>query len=130
MFIEALETDLIKVFEIKKVVFSSILGEEQDILYCEVMRSINDIKNGRQHAQVYGEVAMISPSRKLYYGWLHKQISRMPPALNAKFIFSNTEKRQAGTYGDKVLDRHSVEFTYFYDGEFNPKKAMKGVSFN
>ncbi|MDR2708361.1 MAG: hypothetical protein LBC07_00090 [Elusimicrobiota bacterium] len=128
MFIANLTRDLKSVFEVKKIVFSSVL-EEQECIYCDILQAVNDIKGEYESAQVKGEIAMIAAFGKLKYGFFHKQIIRGDPKIISKFIFSNAEKRTALDYGDKILQRHSVEFTYFYEGQFDLKKNLAGVAY-
>jgi hypothetical protein len=126
MFIDELKTDLLAIFDVKKITFSSVLAE-QETLYCDISESAMDVKGGYESAQVKAEIALIAAAGKLPYGWFHKRIIRMPRELNAKFIFEKTEKRTMIEYGEKPLERHSVAFRYFYKGEFDPKKALQGI---
>ncbi|MDR3243817.1 MAG: hypothetical protein LBT79_03615 [Elusimicrobiota bacterium] len=130
MFIDALKSDLLNIFKVKKVLIAPLeYGAEQEIIYCEIDKVVNDIKDGYAYSQVSAEVAIVAVAEKLMRGWIHKQIATMPKEIHQKFDFSSIEDAIPFPSDEKLLTKYSVSFTYYFVGEYDPKKKMKGVKY-
>ena len=129
MYKRELEIDLLEIFDVKKVIFADIsYGAEQDVLYCDISATKNDIKNGKEFAQFSGAVSMLAADEKLQKGWFHKRIALMNKEQNQKFFFSPQEDNIPFAHiANKLLSKSSVSFMYFYEGEFNPPEKLQGV---
>ncbi|MDR3112932.1 MAG: hypothetical protein LBU09_00970 [Endomicrobium sp.] len=130
MYEEDLKIELMEIFDVEKVIMSELLyGGEQDVLYCNITNAKFDIGNGKECAQVHGIIEMTAAQNKLPRGWLHKRIAMITKEQNKKFFFSPQEDGISFAYGNKLLSKYSVIFTYFYEGEFNPPEKMQGVKY-
>ena len=119
MYEKTLESRLLQIFGIKKVEFDSYkLGRDQEILWCNVFDcNVRFGDTGHERAIVTGQLEISAAKGKLFCGWLHKQTLKN---TNRDFWFSPYERDIHFEDNGKVFTKYSMEFAYFYDGQFNP----------
>lgn len=124
MFKKALEKDLKAIFQVKKVVFQRLdAATEQDVLYCEITQTRQTVRRGEEFAKVSGRVGFWGTAQGNPWGFLQKQLLNAPQNVEKRFWFGPIES-QSETVPGWELKTQSLDFVYFYKGEYYPVKGF------
>ena len=129
MWHNAIGEDLKQIFGIPKVLFAeSGLRKEQDVIFCDIERIVNAIKEGKEISRIYGKISIMGLYGKNKSGFLSKRIQLADVNLTQKFVFSREESPiSTGTYEDR-FNVYSVDFMYFYKEQYNKPAGKISVS--
>ena len=119
MFEKELEAKFKKIFGVEKVTYDQPgQSQEQEIIFVEIERATNVIKDGRQKSRVEGTGVMFGPNNKVMFGFFSKRIEKADPADTDPFFFFDIEENSK-RFGNLV--QRSFSFIYFFDGQYDPE---------
>lgn len=125
MFEAALEADLKKILDIKKVKFESLdLESEQEVIICDIDR----VKYGKQGkdmtCRVSGRIGIKSDKARITNGFIHKRFALNPDGKSLRFWISANEENEKFTKLNNYFTKYTVEFIYWWKTEYNPPKGL------
>jgi hypothetical protein len=119
MFEKSLSEKLKKIFDFKKVTFSTPSdSQEQETLFINVERANSYIKEGRQISRVNGKLTVFANSDKLPYGYFSKCLEKAS-ALDTKDLYFFDLEENAGTYQN--ISERSMGFMFLYNSQYDPE---------
>lgn len=112
-------TDTLKrIFDLDAVRFEMPTEtQEQEVIFVNVVKSINKITQARALAMVSGSIMIFSDLHKMPYGYLSKKIAEADPDDTKNFFFSDFEENKSGF---PTIAERSMSFVYFFDSQYNP----------
>lgn len=127
MYHKELVNDLKKIFDIKKVVFSSVeYGSEQDTLYCDITDEKNRPSNGFYYFCVRGTIGFNSQYGNTRKGFFHYKWLASAYKHKARFQLGNREVNVNFSQMDKYFCKSRIDFVYRIKIEFNPSQKTRG----
>ncbi|MDR0676885.1 MAG: hypothetical protein LBF97_07615 [Elusimicrobiota bacterium] len=94
MFHKALEKDFKNIFQINKVLFTHAkLGREQQVLLCNITRTIPSTELGEERARVEGTIAIIGKLEENFSGYFQKCMMKAAKDILNRFWFGRTEEQ-------------------------------------
>lgn len=119
MFEKELEAKFKKIFGVEKVTYDQPgQSQEQEIIFVEIERATNVIKDGRQLSRVEGTGVMFGPNNKVMFGFFSKRIEKASAEDTDPFFFFDIEENSK-RFGNLV--QRSFSFIYFFDGQYDPE---------
>lgn len=127
MYRAELEKDLKQIFGIKKVVFSSVeYGQEQDVIYCSILRERNRPRHGFYYFYVYGSIGYNAQVGNTVKGFWHAKFLRSRYATKSRLSLSSFEDNVDFTVMNKFFNKSRIDFQYRIKIPFDPSGKTKG----
>jgi hypothetical protein len=129
MWRSAIDKDLKQIFGVSKVLFATPEpAKEQDVIFCDIEKTLTAIKEGKETARVYGKISIMGLYGKNKSGFLSKRVQLANANLTQKFVFGREESPiSMGIYEDK-FNIYSVDFMYFYKEQYNKPAGNISIS--
>lgn len=127
MYHKQLVKDLIKIFGIKKIVFSSVeYGAEQDVIYCDVISERNRPTNGHYYFVVRGTIGFNAQYGNTKKGWFHYKWLASSYEHKARLQLGNNEVNVNFAEMNKYFCKSRIDFVYRIKIDFDPSHKTQG----
>ena len=128
MFRKELEKDLQKIFGLKKVVYSSVeYGEEQDVLYVDIVQNKCRPARGFYYFVVTGTIGYNTQSGNTKNGWWHYMFLKSNHTNKSRLGLGSFESNVNFTVMNKFFTKSRISFTYRLKIPFDPATKTKGI---
>ena len=127
MFRNELETDLKKIFGLKKVVFSNVeYVMEQDVLYVNIVMNKNRPDHGGYYFKVTGTLGYNTQNGNTKNGWWHYKYLQSNHTNKQRLGLGSFETNVNFASMDKFFTKSRIDFTYRVRIKFDPSQKATG----
>lgn len=127
MYHKQLQEDLIKIFGIKKVVFSSVeYGAEEDVLYCDITTEFNKPRNGYYYFRISGNIGFNAQYGNTTKGFFHYKWLDSKYADKSRLDLTGFESNVNFPVMNKYFCKSRIDFVYTLKMPFNPSQKTRG----